>query len=451
MQSETSELEMLAGFPVPLILETVWAEGEDAGLLDAGADDTSGDAGDDGAGEADAGGETEGQQEQGQQEEKIDGRRGSKEFREALKAWEATPEGAKHAKQARADHFRVQELGTIEPGGVTAIREKYALLESVGGPAAITQMQERIAEVDQTDALIASGDPKGLESLGPDFDPGLAKLMPTILERVMRANPEAYSNALLPHLMNGLVSSPMVGDLNSMIDVLTAPHLDEKAKIQAITQALGRIGQWFEQNEKKAGQLKTAPVDKGRQELDQQRAEFEQQQQTAHWNNNIGPQVASFETQKLNELFAPYDKRLGLDAEAKKDLFDTFKSKMKAAGQADQAYMKQMALYRKQKNPDPAVVANFVKAAINRHAKNVVEGAVKARYGKFLGTGVKKATATTQTGARAATGGAGAAAVVVSAKPDPEDVDYRKTSEQDQWKGLYTLKSGKRVQYRKPA
>jgi len=374
------DLETLVGTAQPGVIETLWAEGEDAGLLDVGTSDAADEGLDDGAVD---GGETGGEQEeqqQGETEEKIDGRRGSKEFREALKAWESTPEGAKYAKQARADHFRVQELSTIEPGGVTAMREKYALLESVGGAEAITSMQERIAEVDQTDAFLAEGNPKGLEALGPEFDPGLAKLAPFILDRVMKADPEAYSAAILPHLMNGLIQSPLVGDLNGMIDVLKAPHLDEAAKIKAITGLLGRIGQWFEANEKKAGQLKAAPVDKGRQELQTERTEFEQQQQQAHWNNNIAPAVAGYETQKLNELFAPYDKRLGLDAEAKKDLFATFKERMKAAGKADAAYMKQMALYRKQKNPDPAVVQNFVKAAINRHAKNVVEAAVKARY-----------------------------------------------------------------------
>lgn len=439
--------------PQPGVLAWLYAEGEDAGAIDlgdgGGADDGADELIDDGAG-ADEGGEGAEGKVDGQ-EEKIDGRKGSKEFREALKAWEATPEGAKFAKQARADHFRAQEIATLEPGGVTAMREKYALLESVGGAEAITSMQERIAETDAVDAALAAGDPKALEALGPDFDPGLAKLTPQILERVMKADPEAYAAAILPHLMSGLAGSPMVGDLNRMIDVLQAPHLDEKGKLEAVTKLLGRIGQWFEANEKKAGQLKTAPVDKERGEFEQQRTQFEQEQQKAHWDNRIVPQVASFERTKLEELYKPYEGRLKLDAAAKADLFDTFKAKMKAAGQADAAYMKQMAIYRKQKNPDPAVVANFVKSAINRHAKNVVDSAIKARYGRFLGASKKTTATTTQQGARTTTATGGTAPIVVSVKPPIEEIDYRRTSEADQWKGIYTLKTGKKVQVRKQA
>jgi hypothetical protein len=444
--------------PQPGVLAWIFAEGEDGGAgIDLGGDDgagaeegdAGGEAGDgaEGADGAAAGGEA------GGEAEKIDGRRGSKEYRDALKAWGATPEGAKFAKQAQTDHFRAHEIATLEPNGLTAMREKYALLESVGGPAAITQMQERIAETDAVDAALAAGDPKALESLGPDFDPGLAKLAPQILDRVMRSNPEAYAAAILPHLMSGLMNSPMVGDLNRMIDALQAPHLDDKGKLAAVTQLLGRIGQWFDANEKKAGQLKAAPtVDKERGQFEQERTKFEQEQQQAHWNNGIAPQVASFEKSKLEELYKPYEGKLKLDAAAKADLFETFKARMTAAGRADAAYMKQMEIYRKQKNPDPAIVANFVKAAINRHAKNVVEGAIKARYGRFLGAAKKTTGAATTTvqGARSSTTTAGQAAVVVSAKPKPEEIDYQRTSEKDQWDGLYTLKTGKKVQYRKP-
>lgn len=432
----------------PGVIAALWAEGEDAGL-DLGGGDDGGDellddgAGDDGTGADDgvdgAEGNVDGQQ------EKIDGRKGSKEFREALKAWEATPEGAKFAKQARADHFRANEIATLEPGGVTAMREKYALLESVGGAEAITQMQERIAETDAVDQALAAGDPKALESLGPDFDPGLAKLTPTILERVMNSDPEAYAAAILPHLMAGLYGSPMVGDLNRMIDVLQAPHLDEKGKLEAVTKLLGRIGQWFAANDEKAGKLKAAPVDKERGEFEQQRTEFEREQQEAHWNNRIAPQVASYERTKMEELYKPFEARLKLDAAAKADLFDTFKAKMKAAGQADKAYMKQMEIYRKQKNPDPAIVANFVKSAINRHAKNVVEGAIKARYGRFLGAPRKQGTPAV-TGARTS-GVKGAAPTIVSVRPSPDEIDYRKTSEKDQWNKTYTLKNGNVVKW----
>ncbi|MGC9199545.1 MAG: hypothetical protein ACP5E5_11515 [Acidobacteriaceae bacterium] len=43
------------------------------------------------------------------------------------------------------------------------------------------------------------------------------------------------------------------------------------------------------------------------------------------------------------------------------------------------------------------------------------------------------------------------APTIVSAKPSPEEIDYRRTPEADQWKGIYTLKNGSRVKWVRPA
>lgn len=443
---------VLEGTPEPIVLDMVWAEGEDLGGGEGGEGLDLGEGGEgeelelgDGAeGEEGAGGgEGEG--------EKVDGRRGSKEFREALKAWEATPEGAKFAKTARADHFRVQELATIEPGGVTALREKYALLEAVGGAEGVTTLQERVAEVEATDALFLSGDPKGLDALGPDFDPGLAKLAPAILERVMRANPEAYSAAILPHLMTALGGSALTGGLNSMIDVLQAPHLDEKGKLAAITKLLGGIGQWYKTNEERAGQLKTAPVDKGRQDLQNERSEFEKQQQEAHWKTNVVPQVAQAERGKFEQMLKPFAAKLGLTPAEKDAALRDFRAKITAACNSDKEYLRQLKVYRAQKNPNPAAIVNFAKAHLAKKAQAAFDAMKGERWGSRLKGGTGKPAAKVVPGARTGAGTGGGAVTVVSVKPTPDEIDYRKTSEADQWKGKYTLKTGKVVQYRKPA
>lgn len=440
-----SEVELMHGGVIAML----WAEGEDssAAVLDVDGADVDLAQGDGGS-EADTDADVD--VDQAAIDEKIDGRKGSKEFREALKAWEATPEGAKFAKTARADHFRVQELATIEPGGISALRDKYALIESVGGAEGLATIQERVAEVDATDELLASGDPKALEALGPDFDPGLAKLTPAILERVMKSDPAAYAAAILPHLMSGLSGSPMVADLNRMVDVFQAPHLDDAGKVKALGNLLGKIGQWFEHNEKKAGELKSAPVDAKANELTERERTFEEKQQTAHWNNTISPPVVAYENQKLEELFKPYAAKLRLDAAGKAELFSLFKQKLKAAGNADTAYTKQMKIYRNQKNPDAATVQNFVKAAINRHAKGIVDKAVKTLYPGRAAAATSDKT-TPIAGARTPAGNAGGLPTIVNVRPDPSTVDYGKTSEADQYKGIYTLKSGKKVKWVKPA
>ena len=451
-------MEEILYAPEPGVIETLWAEGEEG--FDAGGMEDDG-AGGEGGEDLDLGdgpeaGEAGSESAPGTDADaKADARYGPKEFREALKTFESTPEGAKFAKQVRADYYATQQLKTLEPGGLPAIREKYALMESVGGAEGLQTMQERVQEVDATDAALAAGDPKALDSLGPDFDPGLAKLMPSILDRVMKADPEAYSAALLPHLMGGLMSSPLVGDLDRMIDVLQAPHLDEKGKIAAITKLLGNIGQWFKANEDRAGKLKTgAPADKDRTQFEQERSEFQKQQQEAHWNTNIIPHVAQAERTKFDELLRPYANQLRLTPAEKEAALKDFRSKLTAACNADKDYGKQRNLYRNQKNPNPAAVVNFAKAHLANKAKAAFDAVKSERWSSRLKGGKPAAQGGARPGAQgqAARGtGASGAVTTVSVKPRPEEIDYRKTSEADQWKGIYTLKNGKQVKWVKPA
>ena len=382
-------------------------------------------------------------------EDKDEAGPGSREFREWLKRLEATPESQKFAKQVRADFYKAQQIAQIDPEGINGIRQKYALLESVGGAEAVADLQERAAESDALDQALGTGDPRALDVLGPEFDAGLAKLAPAFLDRVQRADPEAFSAALLPHLMSTLAGAPLTADLSRMVEVMNAAHLDDKAKLDSVSRLLRSIAQFYRSTEEKAASLKSAPIDNERRAFELERSRFEQQQQQAHWSNNIIPQVAGYEKQKLEEAFRPYAAKLRLDAAATEDLFSAFRARLKELGQADAAYIKQMGIYHRQKNPDPGTVANFVKAAINRYYKTVVDGVVKARYGRFLGA-AQAQPRRAQPVVRQGAGRSGAPAIV-SVKPSPDQIDYRRTPEADQWKGIYTLKNGNRVKWVRPA
>ena len=448
------------------VLAWLWAQAEDAAvaLSESSASDSSGFAASeadpaeiDGPGASEAGAgpaeadavDDDGDPQTGAEEEKDEAGPGSREFREWLKRLEATPESQKFAKQVRADFYKAQQIAQIDPEGINGIRQKYALLESVGGAEAVADLQERAAESDALDQALGTGDPRALDVLGPEFDAGLAKLAPAFLDRVQRADPEAFSSAMLPHLMTTLAGASLTADLSRMVEVMNAAHLDDKAKLDSVGRLLRSIAQFYRTTEEKAASLKSAPLDPERRAFELERSRFERQQQQAHWSNHIIPQVAGYEKQKLEEAFRPFASRLRLDAAATEDLFHAFRSRLKELGQADTAYLKQMGIYHKQKNPDPATVANFVKAAINRHYKTVVEGVVKARYGRFLGAAQVQARRVQPT-ARQGDARSGAP-TIVSAKPSPDQIDYRRTPEADQWNGIYTLKNGNRVKWVRPA
>lgn len=382
----------------------------------------------------------------------------SREMRAALKAWEqANPESARFAKQARDNHARLFALQQVEPRGIDGIRENYALLQAIGGTEGLTGLQERIAGVEAVDSLILAGDPKAFDELGPDFAEGLAKLAPAYLERVAQSNPEAFEAAIMPHLVSKLAGSPMISDFNHAVDALKeAPPSwltpDQKThwaadRMQRVVAHVAKMAEWFNGLGDKAGEVKPGTVDKAKTEFEAERTKFEQEKQEAHWNTNIKPAASQYENAKFEELFKPYNLRLKLDAGAKQDLMQAFKGALNRAGSADQDYLRQMKIYRGQKNPDPAAVTNFVKNAINKHSKTAMETLVKARYGSFLAGKPKTAVNGAKPGAKP-TGPEAPHVEIRTVKPPMNEIDHRNTPVDWLAQKKYKLYSGKIIQVR---
>lgn len=387
----------------------------------------------------------------------------SREMRAALKQWEqANPEAARFAKQARDNHARLFALQQVEPRGIDGIRENYALLQAIGGTEGLTGLQERIAGVEAVDQLLAAGDPKAFDELGPDFAEGLAKLAPAYLERVAQSNPEAFEAAILPHLVSKLAGSPMISDFNHAVDALKeAPPSyltpEQKAhwsadRMQRVVAHISKMAEWFNGLGDKAV-VKPGTVDKAKTDFEAERTKFEQEKQEAHWNTNIKPAASQHENAKFEELFKPYQARLKLDAGAKQDLMQAYKAALNKAGSTDQEYLRQMKIYRGQKNPDATAVTNYVKNAINKHSKTAMEALVKARYGSFLAG--KPRTAQVTPGAKP--GGKPGPVMpnveVRSVKPPNNEIDHRNTPIEwmaASWPGgkQYRLYGGKVVQVR---
>jgi hypothetical protein len=413
----------------------------------------------DGANDIEAGAEglEQEQTEQPEQEAKDDpySTRFGREYRQYLNSLKTTdPNSAKFVKQARDDYGRAFALKQLDPKGIDGIRENYAMLQAIGGTEGLTGLQERIAGVEAVDSLLAAGDPKAFDELGPDFAEGLAKLAPAYLDRVAQTNPAALEAAILPHLVNQLVNSPMLGSFNSAVDILNEvppTWLTAEQKIhwnaermQRVRERVGQMSEWFNGVGQKAGEVKAAPQDKARTEFEAERTKFEQEKQDQHWNSNIKPQLAQHESAKFEELFKPYQQRLKLGGGAKEDLKQAYKAALNKAGSQDQEYLRQMKIYRGQKNPDPTAVTNFVKNAINKHSKAALESLVMARYGSFLKGSPKTAAPAGKPGVK--TGPAGPNIEIRSVKPPMSEINHIKSNRLEMAQGIYTLYNGKKIQ-----
>jgi len=381
----------------------------------------------------------------------------SREMRAALKAWEqANPEAAKFAKQARDNHARLFALTQLEPKGIDGVREKYALLDGLvrgeaKGVDALTSIQEELAAVEEVDNLLAAGDPRAFDALGEDFNQGLAKLAPAYLERVQKSDPAAFEAAVMPHVVRTLAGSDALKAFNDLVDVLNTkddPRLDDAAKFKYVFTALQKMAEGLNSLSTK---VQAKPTEQAQGDpLQDRQTKLEKQEQEFHWNTRIQPVATQHENQTFETLFKPYQQRLKLDAGAKADLLKAFKAGMKDAGNGDSEYLRQMKIYRGQRNPDPQAVANFVKNAINKHSKTVMESLVKARYGAFL---AGKAKPTVQQRTSTKPGPTAPNVEIRTVKPPAHEIDHRNTPIEWMAKSYpggpkYRLFGGKVVQVR---
>jgi hypothetical protein len=339
------------------------------------------------------------------------------------------------------------------------VREKYALLDSLAvgdskGIEAVTAMQERLAGVEEVDEMLASGNPKAFDALGPDFDAGLAKLAPAYLDRVKASDHAAYEAAILPHFVSQLAQSDLVREFNALVDVLNAqddPRFDDATKMKFAISQLTKMGQWMNGLAGKVGEVKpNGQVNTQQSELEQQRTELERERQQIHWDTKIQPPLVQHENKTFESLLSPYQKRLNLDNASISARMRDFKNALTEAGKADIGYMRQMRIFRSQKNPDPVAVSNFVKNAITKKAPTIMERIINDNYGSFLkGKPQKPVTAVANNGKPA--GPVEPNVEIRTVKPPMSEIDHQRTPIEWLAQKKYRLYSGKIIQVRAQA
>jgi hypothetical protein len=410
-------------------------------------------------------------------------RKSSREYSNWLKGLKDTdPNNKRFARQAQDDHSRLFALHQLEPNGVDGVREKYALLDSVTfdgpdgepltGAEAVSALQDAARDTAHADEMIANGDPAVLDLFGDNFNDGLTKLAPHILERVASANPEAYGALLLPHFVEQLKSSDLVRNHNALVDLMAEQppqYLTPEQKQGWMTDQMRKLSalvtansQWFNAQAQKAQQRPEARGrgDNGRQQGGQQKPDrlqmAEQREQDFHWRTNIAPGLDKHADKRFTELFKPYAQRLRLPPDSLKSLKSDFakavvgKAAAKLSNGQQNAYMRQIARYRSQRNPDPSTVLNFASVEFDKHARGVMQALINSRYKSFLArkAGTQSGNGN-QNGNRAGgqnRGPVGPNVQIVGAKP--RNIDFKNTPLEWIHQRKYKTTDGKVVQVR---
>lgn len=374
------------------------------------------------------------------------------------------PMDAKFARVAKDAFSGQYALRQLDPKGLDGVRERYALLDSIihtdpergelKGAEAIAALQDTAREIAEIDAAIAAGDPTALDSFDDTMKAGIVKMAPAILDMARNMDPEGYAAAVLPHFVQALAQSELVGNFNGLVDVLNeqppnwltadqkaAWSKDQMGKVIALA---GNMGKWLNAQAEKAGKLpgNAKPNGSGKKDpLSEREAQFTQREQEHHWNTNISPKLDAHAETQFRALFGPYAKRLNLDGPTTNALKMEFSKRVASTAVKDPAYMGQIKRYRGMRNPDPGTVLNFAKVQFDKHAKSVIESLVNERYKPFLNQ-KPRVPLTNGNGKTPPAKGV----QMVTVRPKDSEIDHRGRTLDQIHKKIFPLKNGKIVQ-----
>lgn len=334
----------------------------------------------------------------------------TKQIRESLKAFrDSNPEHAQAAKLLNDGYSRFEAYKAVFPT-VDDARTVKATLDTIGGLEGLASMQQILATVDETDALLDAGDPAVLDRILEDAPDGFKKLASPYLAKLQKADPDAYARALQPHFVRSLVDS-------NFPQVMQALHkmVADKPEAAALVK---NVIDWFEGQKNQADRVSADTLNPERDALKKDREAFEKERQT-EFHKSLSGEIDAHIRQELGTRLKPYAAALNaLPVAVRQDVARAAMSVLGKAMEADKAFQSQTQAMLGSRKPDRTKIIGLSKTKVTALADTVIAEVVK-NYG--LTAGAKKA-ATAKTGAQAAP--QSTAIIKLTKPPSDTDIDW---------------------------
>jgi hypothetical protein len=302
-------------------------------------------------------------------QDKVDGRKFNSEWSKALKELrELYPDKADMLTKLRDTYGRFQAYQELAPKGLDEVRQWKSTLDAIGGSEAAAELMQRVAQVEQIDSRIQSGDFSVVNDFTPEMQKGFYQMLPEALTHLSQTDEKSFAAAVMPHFAAALEGTGMGDHLKKMY----AAAGDNEALKDLIKQQYD----WYQQQVQGKGQMPGA-------------------------QKTVSPEVqrlqAELETRRAADdqafVSGVYLKQLNLTEAQKADLQESAGSKLADKLGADTAFNKQLAAYKALKNRNPETVNAYIRSKIDEHYKGILDGLVTARYGGMR----QKAKPATQT------------------------------------------------------
>lgn len=292
------------------------------------------------------------------------------QIRATLKAFrEASPDHGPAAKLLNDGYSRYEAYKSVFPT-VDEARNIKTHLETVGGMEGLAAMQQTLASIEETDALLDAGDPKILDQIVEDSPEGFKRLAPHYINRLQKLDPIAYAQALQPHFVRSLIDS----NFPAVMDHLSRQVAD-KPEAQAIVQNIQR---WFEEQKSLAERQNADTLNPEREKIASEWQKLNQERQKG-LQSDIGHQVDSHIRQELGTRLRPYSAALNALPEAVRlDVARAVITKLAEAIKADKAYQIQNSAMLQARKPDKEKIIALNKAKVTALADNVIAAVAKS-------------------------------------------------------------------------
>lgn len=291
------------------------------------------------------------------------------QIRAALKAFrDSNPDHAQAAKLLNDGYSRFEAYKSVFPT-VDEARSIKTQLDTLGGLEGIAEMQHVMTSIEETDALLEAGDPKVLDQILEDSPEGFKRLAPHYLDRLQKADPQAYGAALQPHFVRALSDAGLPNVLNFL-----ASKLSDNPEVLSVVRSMQT---WFDEQKSLADRSKSDVLAPDRERLNTERQQFEKERRET-FERGIAQTMTTHIQSELGSRLRPYVAAINaLPPAIQQDVARASMSTLARALEADKAYQTQINAMMNARKPDQAKIISLNKAKVSALADSIIAAVVK--------------------------------------------------------------------------
>lgn len=225
---------------------------------------------------------------------------------------EANPEHAAAAKILNDEYGRALAFKEVYPT-VEEARLVKSQIDSIGGLDGLAQLQSTVASIEQTDSLLEQGDPQVIEQIFEDAPQGAARLAGPYLDKLAKTNPEAYTAAIRPHVVDLLTNARLGDVLNAALSSIQSSKPEDAARI------IQNIQQWLADEKGQADKYKQDFFGPDRQKLGDEWKKL-QSERDSDFRQSVNSSVINSTNKQLEGLLKPYFDGMDIPDAQKRDV-----------------------------------------------------------------------------------------------------------------------------------